>query len=129
MNILVCVTKQNTVKHLITHGLKMKEKSNGDLFVLHVTKKPLTELANEIQFFYDICKEYDANFGVIHSDSIVKAITKYVKENQIDKIIMGETRQENPRKSTMYKLQSALYGIAEIVLVPIREDRHYKDVI
>jgi K+-sensing histidine kinase KdpD len=129
MNILICVTKQNTVKRLIEKGLKLKEKTNGEIFVLHVTKKDISHFADEVQFLYDICNQYNANFGVIHSDSIVKTITRYVKENNIDKIILGETRQDNPRQSTMFKLQSALYGIADIMIVPVREDKTYKDVI
>lgn len=129
MNILVCVTKQDTAKHLIEKGMKMKVGQEGELFILHVTKKDIQHLAEEIDYFYTICKSYDAGFGVIHSDSIIKSIVKYVKERDIDKIVLGMTRQQNLKDSTMFRLQQALHGLAEIVIVPIQEEYNLKDVI
>lgn len=129
MNILVCATKQDTVKRLIEKGIELKDTIDGTLFVLHVTQKEITNFAHEVQFLYDTCKGYNANFGVVHSDSIIKAITDYIKANHIQKVILGETRQTNPAESTMANLQSALSDIAEIVIVPIKEEIMYKDII
>lgn len=129
MNILVCVTKQDTAIGLIEKGMKMKEHHEGELFILHVTKKDIKYLAEEIDYFYTVCKSYDAGFGVIHSDSIIKSIAKYAKERDIDKIVLGMTRQPNPKDSTMFRLQQTLHGLAELIIVPIQETQNLKEVI
>jgi K+-sensing histidine kinase KdpD len=128
-NILVCVTKQNTIKQLIEKGIELRNMTKGTLHILHVTKKDIADCSEEIQFLYDICKPYEAFISIVRSANVVKAIQQYVKEHHIHKIILGETRQENIVQSTMFKLQSALHGEAEIVIVPVKEKVEYKDVI
>lgn len=129
MNILVCVTKKETARHLIEKGVEMKSGHGGELFILHVTKKEIQHCSSEIDYFYNVCKAYDAGFGVIHSDSIIKSIVRYVKERDIDKIVLGMTRRPDLKESTMFRLQKALHGLAEIVIVPIQEGCNLKDVI
>lgn len=129
MNILVCVTKKETAKELIERGMKLKSSHEGELFILHVTKKEIHHLSREIEYFYSLCKSYDAEFGVIHSDNVIKSIIKHVKEKDIDKIILGVTRQPNPKDSTLFRLQTALHGMAETIIVPIRETYELRDVI
>lgn len=129
-NILVCVTKQITCENLIKEGyLLKKDIENSELYILHITNKNLTENDESIIHLFDIGKKYDATMSIVSGNNPISEIKKYVKKNKISHIIVGETRYQNPYKSTMYKLQKELGDFAEVIVVPIQESYLSEDLI
>jgi K+-sensing histidine kinase KdpD len=107
---------------LIRKAAAMKESQKGELYVLHVAKNEwkFLDSAKEgeaLEYLFTISKSFGANMAVLKSDSIVKAIVDYARENKIDCIVMGESLNDHKENKFHDELKSVLNNV-EIYEVP-----------
>lgn len=109
--VMVCVTDQKVCEKLIFNGLEILEESPGEMHVLHVSKNNVLndeESSNALEYLFEICNKYDASMTVLKSNDILKTLHKFAVKNSIDTIIMGESRNDNPKTSVIYELEDIL---------------------
>ncbi|HEX9061449.1 MAG TPA: universal stress protein [Clostridia bacterium] len=121
-NILVCVTQQRTCERLIKKADKLKQESNASLYVIHVLKNEWNILDNAkegeaLEYLFGISKSVGANLTVLRSDLIVNAIADFIRENNIDCIVMGESRKDHKENHFYNELKKRFENI-EILVVP-----------
>ena len=128
--ILVCVTKQETSEEIINHGASIRDEVDGDLYLLHVTKKDISNtLTQNIEHFYKLSRRYNANMTVMTSDNVIEIMKQVVKDLGVSIIVMGETKQQHLKKSTLYKLQQSFGNLLTYKIVSIIEENDFQDVI
>ncbi|MCX7922316.1 MAG: universal stress protein [Clostridia bacterium] len=99
-NVLVCVTQQKTCERLIRKAVDLIGEQKGDLFVIHVAKNEWNFLDNDkegeaLEYLFSISKSIGANLYVLRSDDIVNTIVDFARDNRINYIVMGETRNDH----------------------------------
>jgi len=122
-NIAVCVTQQKTCERLINVGVEIRKKAEGELYVLHVAPEGLNILGNSeegeaLEYLFEISKTADAQMIVLRSSRIIETIDKFCKDNEISKIILGESQERKPEKSMISKLRKKLKKSVEIEIIP-----------
>ena len=118
----MCVTQQKTCERLIHEAVKLLEKYNGTLHVLHVAKNNWKFLDNDregeaLDYLFSISKNVGANLTVLRSEDITGTIKKYVIDNGIGCIVLGESPEKNSSRSIISKLERTLIK-AEIKVIP-----------
>ncbi|WCK57052.1 hypothetical protein PP175_28090 (plasmid) [Aneurinibacillus sp. Ricciae_BoGa-3] len=124
-NILVCVANKETVPVLINMGLKLQQKEPGELFVLHVTNQDFSRFPQHIDYLYNVCREYNASFGIIKSNNVVDAIKSYVKEHEIDTVVLGKASDITKTKSKTNQLQQSFVDDIQFCIVDIPKESDY----
>jgi K+-sensing histidine kinase KdpD len=99
-NIMVCVTQQKTCERLINRGEALKQKYNGDLFVIHAAKEGTNFLGNQhesdaLEYLYDISKNAGAEMTVLRSKDVPETLLEFAKVRDIKHIVMGEAPSSN----------------------------------
>ncbi|MGV8146640.1 MAG: universal stress protein UspA [Alkaliphilus sp.] len=122
-SVAVCVTQQKTCERLIKVGVKIREKTKGELYVLHVAPEGFNFLGNSkegeaLEYLFDISKAADAQMIVLRSSKIIETIDKFCKDNEISKIILGESQERKPEKCMIPKLRKKLKKSVEIEVIP-----------
>ncbi len=123
MNIAACVTLQNTCEKLIKYAFSLKNDSDS-LFVLHVAKNKDTIMgqsdnAAALEYLYSVSTKYGADMTVLHRDDIVSSIAEFVKENNIEKIVLGVP--EKPLESAIIRQLYETLKDCEIIPVDKKE--------
>jgi K+-sensing histidine kinase KdpD len=121
-NILVCVTQQKTCERLIRKASELVKDPLDNLFVLHVAKNEWNFLDNikeseALEYLFGISKSVGANLTVLRSDKIVDAIAKFVEENKINFLIMGESPNDH-KENNFYSALKGILKNVEIEIVP-----------
>ncbi|HHW48548.1 MAG TPA: universal stress protein [Clostridiaceae bacterium] len=120
--ILVCVTQQKTCERLIRKAAELRGDGQSELFVIHVAKSNWKFLDNikegeALEYLFEISKSVGANLSVLKSDDIVKTILEFVKNNEIDCIIMGESPSDR-KENNFYKELKASLDNVDILVIP-----------
>ena len=124
--IMVCVTEQKTCERLIKKGIELTNNSDTDIFVLHVATKDIKVIedpkaAQELEYIFEESKKYGASVTVLKSNDILKTLSKFAIDNNIDYIILGETRLQNEKDSVIVKLKKELINTkTKIEVVPLK---------
>ncbi len=120
-NILVCVTQQKTCERLIKKALEFS--NDGDsLFIIHVAKNDWSFLDNDkegeaLEYLFGIAKSVGANLTVLRSDDIVDTIVSYSLENNIDMLVMGDSKGDHS-ENYFYKALKSRLDKVNIHVVP-----------
>ena len=122
-NIAVCVTQQKTCERLIKVGVENREKTKGDLYVLHVAPEGYSILgsskeAEALEYLFEISKAADAQMIVLKSSKIIETIDNFCKDNEISKIILGESQESKTKERMISKLRKKLKKNVEIEVIP-----------
>ena len=109
-NIMVCVTQQKTCERLINRGEALKQKYNGDLFVIHAAKEGTNFLGNQhesdaLEYLYDISKNAGAEMTVLRSKDVPETLLEFAKVRDIKHIVMGEAPSSNKENDITGMLQ------------------------
>lgn len=120
-NILVCVTQQKTCERLIKKAMEFS-KNDDSCFIIHVSKNNWSFLDNEkegeaLEYLFGIAKSVGANLTVLRSDNIVDTIAAFAKENDINLLVMGDSKGDHMENYFYNSLKSQLSGV-EIHVVP-----------
>lgn len=112
-NIMVCVTQQKNCERLIQRGAAIKDKLNGDLFVIHVAREGVNFLGNNkeaeaLEYLFDISKSVGADLTVLRSNSIVNTLVDFIENKKIEHVILGEPPKDCREESIVLELQSKL---------------------
>lgn len=121
-NILVCVTQQKTCERLIRKAFSIKSEPKDNLFVIHVAKNDWNFLDNAregeaLEYLFGISKSVGANLSVLKSDEIVKSISDFVRDHNINCIILGESPNDHKENKFYNELRSILSNV-DIEVVP-----------
>lgn len=124
--VMVCVTEQKTCERLIKEGLNIVNNEDSEIFVIHVATKDLKVLednkaAEALEYLFDKSKGYGASVTVLKSNNIRETLVKFAVDNQIDYVVMGETRQQDEKDSVIFKLKNDfMYTNTKIKVVPLK---------
>jgi len=120
--ILVCVTQQKTCERLINKGAEVRDELDGELFVIHVAGNDEHILGNSsagdaLEYLFGKSKLAGAELTVLRSDDVVKSIVNFSKDNKINKIIMGGSRDDCER-NIFEDIKRKLPSVEIIVMPP-----------
>ena len=126
--IMVCVTEQKTCERLIKKGIELTKDNDTEIFVLHVATKDIKVIedpraAEELEYIFEESKKYGASVTVLKYNDILKTLSKFAIENDIDYMILGETRLQNEKDSVIFKLRKELGTTkTKIEVVPLKSN-------
>lgn len=109
-NIMVCVTQQKSCKRLIEEGAALAEKTDGNLYVIHVVKEgwkyfgKLKE-ADAIEFLFEVSKENGADLTVVKARDIEGTLKRFAREKAIDVVVMGATKEKASGQDMVRRLK------------------------
>ena len=127
--VAVCVTKQKTCERLIKRGSKIAGK-NGELYVLHVTAKELATVnCDVIQHLFDVSKKYGAQMSIMHSNNVFEAINDFIHENDINKIVLGESLEASTKTDMTFTISDNLPKKVKPIVVPVEYNYWDQDVV
>jgi K+-sensing histidine kinase KdpD len=111
--IMVCVTQQKSCEKLIHRGSELVKEKNGELLVVHVVKddwRYFGEMkeSDALEYLYDISKKYDASLSIYKSKRIEETLSKFVKDNNIDEIVMGESLEKVSQQNMIDRLKKII---------------------
>lgn len=120
-NILVCVTQQKTCERLINKALEFSKKGDS-IYIIHVAKNSWSFLDNDkegeaLEYLFGIAKSVGANLTVLRSDNIVDTICEYAHDNNIDLLVMGDSKGDHSENYFYKSLKESLKRV-EIHVVP-----------
>lgn len=120
-NILVCITQQKTCERLIREAADIKNDHEGELHVIHVAKNEWKFLDNvkegeALEYLFKVSKSVGANLSVLRSDDIVETILEYVKENNINFIVVGKSKEMHKENNFIKTLENNISNV-EICIV------------
>lgn len=123
-NIMVCVTKQRTCERLIQSGVNIKDKSGGDLFVVHVAPTGWNFLGNSsegeaLDYLFEISKSVGADMTVLRSTDVIMTIVEFCEKNNINIIVLGESLKASEENNIIYKLRKKLEKRTEVKVVSV----------
>lgn len=120
-NIMVCVTLQNTCQKLIDHAVSIRE-NDDNLFVLHVAKNiEAVDKGAILEFLYSVSHSAGADMTVLYSEDALKAVLDFIKEKNIDTVILGKPENVYKDNGFISSLENALDENVEIILLDKKE--------
>ena len=122
-NVMVCVTQQKTCDRLIRRGSMLTDKTNDELFIIHVTPKDFRSMSSSeegaaLDYLYEKAMEYGANLTVVRSDDILRTLLDLVDKHRIEKVVLGETGSPVSSEKLITEFEDEVSDRAEVVIVP-----------
>jgi len=110
--IMVCVTQQKSCERLIERGAQSC-KIDDELFIVHVVKddwKYFSEMkeSDALEYLFDISKNHGAVLSIINTPDIETALSDFAKRNNINNIIMGESREKQEQQNMIKRLKKKI---------------------
>ncbi len=120
--IMVCVTKQKTCQRLIEYGKALKTSDDDTMHIVHVAGVDYNFLGDSeegraLDFLYEKAREAGADLLVLKSDDVLETISGVVKDNRIDKIVVGVSREEKGFDGFIDNLKNAVRNRATVYVV------------
>lgn len=127
-NIMVCVTKQKTCERLIQKGAELRDRYEGELFVIHVAKEGWnflgkTKEGDALEYLFEKSKIYGANLTVVRSQDVLVTLRELAEKNNIDVIVVGESFEDSSSKNMVNNLEKRLPMGIEIEMVPVKQKK------
>lgn len=122
-NVMVCVTQQKTCDRLIRRGSMLTDKTNDELFIIHVTPKDFRSMSSSeegaaLDYLYEKAMEYGANLTVVRSDDILRTLLDLVDKHRIEKVVLGETGNPVSSEKLITEFEDEVSDRAEVIIVP-----------
>jgi K+-sensing histidine kinase KdpD len=98
---MVCVTRQRACELLIKHGAGVAAAKKMPLVVVHVARNGEDLLGNvsdegkALDFLFGIAKHYSAEMVMLRSDHVVDTLCEFAEQNQVEVIVLGESRSDH----------------------------------
>ena len=98
MNVMVCVTTQQICERLIKAGHELIKDREDTLYIIHIAHydfyfSGMSEEGEALDYLYEKALEAGAALQVVRSNNVVNTIAHLIEENQIDRVILGKTRE------------------------------------
>lgn len=122
-NIMVCVTRQKTCDRLIKYGRELLEGEQGELLIIHVARSQYKFLGGAedgaaLDYLYEKAKEYGASLTVLKSDDVLETLTAQVRKNNVNIVVIGESREGGAPSNMVAKLKEQLANDASLLVIP-----------
>jgi len=122
-NIMVCVTKQKTCDRLIEHGRSILGEQGGELSIIHVSQQQFnpfnhTKDGEALDYLYEKAMDHGVNITVVRSNDVVETLSNLALKNDIDCIVMGESRESGKNADLVTRLKQNIGDHARIEVVP-----------
>lgn len=111
--IMVCVTQQKSCEKLIQRGYEIVKGKNDELFVVHVVKTDWRyfsqmEESDALEYLFDVSKKFNADLSIYRSKHIEETLAKFVIDNDISDIIMGESLEKVKQQNMIERLKAKI---------------------
>jgi 2-oxoglutarate ferredoxin oxidoreductase subunit gamma len=121
--VMVFVTTQKNCDRLIHCG-KQWIKENGQLSIIHIASSQFKEFDNErdgeaLDYLYESALTHEANLMVIRARDIVDTMENLVTRNNIERVILGESRETDNEANLIPQIRERLGKKTELTVVPI----------
>jgi K+-sensing histidine kinase KdpD len=108
--VMVCVTQQKSCEKLIQRGYEIIKGKNDELFVVHVVKNDWRyfsqmEESDALEYLFDVSKKFNADLSIYRSKRIEETLAKFVTDNDISDIIMGESLEKVKQQNMIERLK------------------------
>ena len=130
--VLVCITNQINSQRLIDKAAEIAGEKQADRFhILHVQQgESILSDKNAPDMMHELCQYGDKKGGIMHfycDEDIADCIGRFVKENDIDTVVIGQPLIENIKdvfalKEALRKIIWRIEGDIDIVVIPRNED-------
>lgn len=122
--ILICVTPQKNSFRLIKKGSSFAKEFEAELFVIYVQKNldlsQDSKTAKLLDELYDLTTEENGTMHVEVSADIPGTIARFIKENSITHVLLGETMaskiEKLLKKDVISRITSKAEGVQFLVL-------------
>jgi K+-sensing histidine kinase KdpD len=120
---MVCVTRQKTCDRLIKYGRELLEGEQGELLIIHVARSQYKFLGGAedgaaLDYLYEKAKEYGASLTVLKSDDVLETLTAQVRKNNVNIVVIGESREGGAPSNMVAKLKEQLANDASLLVIP-----------
>ena len=97
-NVLVCVTRKDSAKKLIEYGKQFILDDNDKLFIVNIGSYEMyylnkTEEEQGLDYLYELALKAGADIKVIRSNNAGESLFNYIKENEISRVVIEESKQ------------------------------------
>ena len=97
-NVLVCVTRKDSAKKLIEYGKQFILDDNDKLFIVNIGSYEMyylnkTEEEQGLDYIYELALKAGADIKVIRSNNAGESLFNYIKENEISRVVIEESKQ------------------------------------
>lgn len=120
---MICVTQQKTCERLIKAGVRLQEKQDGNIFVVHIAPEGWNILGNSkegeaLDYLFDISKEVGADMTVLRSSEVIKTIIEFCQKHDIKSIVLGESKEKSTENNLIMKLSKKILDDVELKIIP-----------
>ena len=127
-NIMVCVTRQKTCERLIKKGAEIRDKHNGNLFVIHVAKEGNHFLGKDedgeaLEYLFEESKKYGAVLNVVRALDVLETLRAITKKNEIHLIVLGESYENKKEKNIVSNIEKYIPENIGLEIVPVKVNR------
>ncbi len=134
--IMVCVTQQKSCERLLIKANSLKDSPTDEVHVVHVIKdnwKYFGELkgSDALDFLFEISCQYGASMHVFKATDIVDKLSEFSKDNKIDVIVMGESKESKKQQNMIHRLKNRIKREIDFVIVSLdyADTDEYKNII
>lgn len=120
--IMICITQQKSCERLIDRGVDLNN-GESELFVVHVVKddwKYFSEMeeSDALEYLFDVTKHKHASLTVLKSSDIEGTLSDFAKKNNVDLIIMGESKEDTEQQNMIKRLKGKIKTNVRFDIVP-----------
>lgn len=121
-NIMVCVTKEETVDTLIEYIYRNWGNEENKIYFVHVGSYEMyymnkTEEEEELNYLYEKALLCGGDVSVLRSNKYLESVAKFIEKNNISRVIIEDTRELRQLKSLeSYMLKNTGRGLECIFL-------------
>lgn len=121
-NIMVCVTKEETVDTLIEYIYRNWGNEENKIYFVHVGSYEMyymnkTEEEEELNYLYEKALLCGGDVSVLRSNKYLESVAKFIEKNNISCVIIEDTRELRQLKSLeSYMLKNTGRGLECIFL-------------
>ena len=129
--ILVCITAQSNSKRLIDLGYELTGSCDGELHILHILKGDSVFNNPDTPALLQQLFDYGAKDGGMNhafcDENIPKSIGKFVKNEAMSKIILGEPPRDMEKPETHFKnIVKEMPDGVELIILNRKEEDGYR---
>ena len=120
--IMLCVTKQKTCQRLIDYGKSLMTSDDDTMHIIHVSGIDYNFLGDSedgraLDYLYEKAREAGADLLVLKSDDVLETLAGIVKDNKIDKVVVGASHEEKGFDGFNENLRNAIKDNAALYVL------------
>ncbi|PID82780.1 MAG: universal stress protein UspA [Clostridiales bacterium] len=122
--IMVCVTQQKACEKLLVRANSLKGSETDEVHIVHVIKDNWKYFGNlkesdALEFLFDISSKFGTDMHVFKAMDIVDKLSEFAKDNKIDVIVMGQSKEVKKDQNMIYRLRNNINRDIEFNIVEL----------